>query len=96
MLSPDLTNLLKQSIFLLSNIVADKCPLVLKFLIASEIYPQVLLPMFKWPDCPLEILLELAYCIGNVFISADFVLIKYFIEIGFLELLITSLRAESD
>ena len=52
--------------------------------------------MFKWPDCPLEIQLELAYCIGNVFISADFVLIKYFIEIGFLELLITSLRAESD
>lgn len=95
MLIPELTSLFKQSIFLLSNIVADQNPHVLRFLTASQVYPLVLIPMFKWPQCPIEIQLELAFCIGNVFIAADFIMIKYFIEVGFLELLVTSLQSQT-
>jgi len=96
MLNAQLILLLKQSIFLLSNIVADRCPHVLKFLTVSQVYPQVLIPMFKWPQCPLEIKYDLAFCIGNVFIAADFSSIKYFLEVGLLDLLVTCLKSDSE
>jgi len=65
-------------------------------LVKSQIYEKVLIPLFKWNACPEELKTELAFCIGNVFILADFTMIKYFIEIGFLELLISSLSSTNE
>lgn len=68
----DSNYLLIDSIFLLSNIVADKNPLVLKNLLDSQIYPQVIVPLFKWSHCSDRLRIELAYCIGNVVLHAKF------------------------
>lgn len=81
---------------MLANIVADECPRVLKFLISNRIYEDKIIPLFLSESCPKDTKVELAYCIGNVFIGADFAQIKHFVEIGILNILVSSLDSPSD
>ena len=65
--------LVRQSIFCLSNIVADKNPDVLRMVIDSKIYPNVLIPKLLQElssGGPVDV--DLAFCIGNAFLKADF------------------------
>jgi hypothetical protein len=55
----------------------------------------VLIPLFKWQQCPIDLKIEIAYCIGNVFIVADFEMIKFFVELGFLDLLVQSISSSN-
>ena len=52
--------------------------------------------MFQLPECPSVLRIELAYCIGNVFIHAKFEQIKYFIEAGSLTLLVQAMSEQDD
>jgi hypothetical protein len=66
-------SLVRHSIFCLSNIVADKNPDVLRMVIDSNIYPNVLIPKLAQElsaGNPIDV--DLAFCIGNAFLKADF------------------------
>jgi hypothetical protein len=51
----------------------------------------VLIPLFAFEQCPEAMRIDLAYCIGNVFIYADLGKVKYFVDIGFLGLLVKAM-----
>jgi len=59
-------------IFCLSNIVADKNPEVLKIVIESNIYPNFLMPKLAQELSTGFVDVDLAFCIGNAFLKADF------------------------
>ena len=83
--------LLCKSVFLLSNIVAERSPQVLQHLVDSQIYQKTLLPLFQLPECPPQLQLELAFCIGNILINTDFSSLKYFLRLGLLTALVQML-----
>ena len=80
----ELTNLLKSAVFVLSNVVADSQSSILEYLMKSGIYENVVLPLYRNPSCVEDLKVELAYCIGNVFIFADFNCIKHYVQMGIL------------
>lgn len=63
--------LLKSTLFVLANIVADKCPKILEFLINESIFENKIIPLYL-SNPSADIKVELAYCIGNLFIRANF------------------------
>ena len=92
--NPDLPQqLAHQSIFCLSNIVADKNPDVLKTLIESNIYPNFLIPKLTQVFSAGVIDVDLAFCIGNSFLKADFDQVKYFVDCRILDLLVLMLKS---
>ena len=84
----ELTSLLKSAVFVLSNVVADSQSSILEYLTKSGIYESVILPLYRNPSCAEDLKVELAYCIGNIFIFADFNCIKHCVEMGILKDLI--------
>ena len=64
-------------------------------MIQGRIFEDKIIPLYlSSPDSDIKV--ELAYCIGNLFIRTDFTQIKHFVEIGILDLLISSLDSAND
>ncbi len=79
---------------MLANIVADECPRIIEFLIGNRIYEDKIIPLYL-SNISQETKVELAYCIGNLFIRTNFTQIKYFVEVGILDILVQSLDSSS-